>query len=442
MNTQVLSLQRQGASHIKKGLVCQDNAGSRQLDDGTILLALSDGHGSRPHFRSDRGSHIAVETALEVLEEFAGHFNVCMLPGVGCTTLQQGTLAEFPNPQSPEADNIFRHMGAAILYRWERKVVKDWLENKLKEDERALLKPDELAELEKGVRHKILRTYGCTLQAAIRTDSYWLALHLGDGKIVAARKDGSIYEPVPWDKDCFQNITTSICDISAAEFRYCYSVDSDEASALFLASDGMDDSFPTAQDLYSCYGINFLGRINYNGWDYFSQNVDKLLDRYSQYYSGDDMSLACWIDLDAIGGMMRRILNHKRALCLKKIDSVENQLRKLAEQKTQLERQQCEIERHKSVNASVKSFFELILGRLKNSPDDITSEITNTLDGVKKDNARNEENIRQRDTELMRIGIEIKTRVEGIEKLQRSLDSLKRELASVEDYISKLDDNT
>ena len=42
----------------------------------------------------------------------------------------------------------------------------------------------------------------------------------------------------------------------------------------------------------------------------------------------------------------------------------------------------------------------------------------------------------------MRIGIEIKTRVEGIEKLQRSLDSLKRELASVEDYISKLDDNT
>ena len=94
------------------------------------------------------------------------------------------------------------------------------------------------------------------------------------------------------------------------------------------------------------------------------------------------------------------------------------------------------------MNASVKSFFELILGRLKNSPDDITSEITNTLDGVKKDNARNEENIRQRDTELMRIGIEIKTRVEGIEKLQRSLDSLKRELASVEDYISKLDDNT
>ena len=140
--------------------------------------------------------------------------------------------------------------------------------------------------------------------------------------------------------------------------------------------------------------------------------------------------------------MMRRILNDKRALCLKKIDSIENQLRKLSDQKTQLERQKCEIERHKSVNASVKSFFELILGRLKNSPDDITSEITNTLDGVKKDNARNEENIRQRDTELMRIGIEIKTRVEGIEKLQRSLDSLKRELASVEDYISKLDDNT
>lgn len=230
--------------------------------------------------------------------------------------------------------------------------------------------------------------------------------------------------------------------MAATEFRYCYSVDLDEAAAIFLASDGMDDSFPTAQDLYSCYGINFLGRINYNSWEYFSQNVEKLLDRYSQYYSGDDMSLACWVDLDTVGGMMRRILNDKRALCLKKIETLENQITKLAEQKSQLIKQQEEIERSKKVNASIKSFFEQVLGKVKNSSENITPEIPNTLDGLRKDNARNEEAIRQRDLELMRLGIEIKTRDESLDKLQRSLENVKKELASVEAYISKLDSDS
>lgn len=80
----------------------------------------------------------------------------------------------------------------------------------------------------------------------------------------------------------------------------------------------MDDSFGTPEELYSCYGIDFLGRVHAKGWDYLAQNVAKRLDNYSQYYSGDDMSIACWVDLDAIRGMMPRILNDKREICVKK----------------------------------------------------------------------------------------------------------------------------
>lgn len=42
----------------------------------------------------------------------------------------------------------------------------------------------------------------------------------------------------------------------------------------------------------------------------------------------------------------------------------------------------------------------------------------------------------------MRLGIEIKTRDESLDKLQRSLENVKKELASVEAYISKLDSDS
>lgn len=157
MNVEILSLERQGASHIKKNLICQDSAGSKRLHDGSIILALSDGHGSSPHFRSDRGSRIAVECALEALEEFASRFKESMLPGVGCTSLlQQGTLAEQPAPVSAEADEIFRHLGAAILYRWERRVYEDWLACSLSEAERKLIDPKDFESLKRDDRRAVM----------------------------------------------------------------------------------------------------------------------------------------------------------------------------------------------------------------------------------------------------------------------------------------------
>lgn len=444
MNVEILSLERQGASHIKKNLICQDSAGSKRLHDGSIILALSDGHGSSPHFRSDRGSRIAVECALEALEEFASRFKESMLPGVGCTSLlQQGTLAEQPAPVSAEADEIFRHLGAAILYRWERRVYEDWLACSLSEAERKLIDPKDFESLKRDDRRAVMRVYGCTLQAAVRTSTYWFALHFGDGKIVAFRKDGSVYEPVPWDKDCFTNITTSLCEIEPRTMRYCYGVDLDEVSALFLASDGMDDSFGTPEELYSCYGIDFLGRVHAKGWDYLAQNVAKRLDNYSQYYSGDDMSIACWVDLDAIRGMMPRILNDKREICVKKINHYKSRLDILTRERDSLIKKRNDLNEQVNKNKSVKSVFADFYSKIKSWCEEHREEpssFANTEEALLKDNKRNDEEIRHRTEELMRIDIEIKLREESLEKLQRALENAEKELRSVENYRNSLSD--
>lgn len=60
MNVEILSLERQGASHIKKNLICQDSAGSKRLHDGSIILALSDARQQsalpqRPRLAHSRG---------------------------------------------------------------------------------------------------------------------------------------------------------------------------------------------------------------------------------------------------------------------------------------------------------------------------------------------------------------------------------------------------
>ncbi|HEY5139225.1 MAG TPA: protein phosphatase 2C domain-containing protein, partial [Methylococcales bacterium] len=63
---QVLGKSIRGASHERKGLENQDHIDYTRGPDGELplCLAISDGHGSKNHFRSAIGSRLAVEKAL------------------------------------------------------------------------------------------------------------------------------------------------------------------------------------------------------------------------------------------------------------------------------------------------------------------------------------------------------------------------------------------
>lgn len=63
MSVQHLSVTATGASHVQRGLPCQDASASLTLDPGACLLIVADGAGSAP--RSDVGSRIAVELAAK-----------------------------------------------------------------------------------------------------------------------------------------------------------------------------------------------------------------------------------------------------------------------------------------------------------------------------------------------------------------------------------------
>ena len=103
-----------------------------------------------------------------------------------------------------------------------------------------------------GHRTGIEQTYGCTLMCFASTRTYWFAFHIGNGKCVAISVDSGRIgssDPVPWDEKCFRNVTTSLCDPEALDkFRYCYGGTDTLPLAVFLGSDGIDDSLPDPAD--------------------------------------------------------------------------------------------------------------------------------------------------------------------------------------------------
>jgi len=239
-----------GASHTKEEKPCQDYSLCR-ADGKTAIAAVADGHGSDVHYRSDRGARFAAETALHCIREFI--------------TLKTSPICE------PTA--LLNTLEKSIIAEWHERVACDVKAN--------------------PIEGNVLNPYGTTLIAAALTSHYWFAIQIGDGKCVVINRDKEVIQPIPWDERCFLNRTTSLCDEEAASlFRHFYS--ETLPIAIFLGSDGIDDSFPVNEN------EKHLARFYQNVFDNFVKEglkngeiqLREMLPRFTQKGSGDDVSIA------------------------------------------------------------------------------------------------------------------------------------------------------
>ena len=68
-NQIVFATSKVGASHLPKGISCQDY--SLKVDiDGIRMIIVCDGHGSKTYVRSDTGSRLAAEITKELVQNF------------------------------------------------------------------------------------------------------------------------------------------------------------------------------------------------------------------------------------------------------------------------------------------------------------------------------------------------------------------------------------
>ena len=295
-----------GESHRYADKPRQDCSKAESTDLFTIGV-VCDGHGGERYFRSDVGARAAVDAARKGAEEFVRNADESLFRDAQFT--QRGTAdAEAEKKKSCGSDvrdALFRQLFASIIYDWREHVVSHANHNPvpLSENEKRV-PPEYIEEFNKtdadGNRTGIEKTYGCTLICFVQTKSYWFAFHIGDGKCISfsADKDSHISweEPVPEDRECFLNTTTSICDANAInEFRYCYGGRNTFPLAVFLASDGIDDSFGEDSNLANFY-VQILKKIVRSSPDEVKSELDSTLRELGVHGSKDDKSVVCCFD--------------------------------------------------------------------------------------------------------------------------------------------------
>lgn len=271
-----LACKVQGYSHQRVGKVCQDYAGAQRLRSsvkrpGAWVAVVSDGHGGDRYVRSNRGSRFAVEATMEAMKAFMASI------GRG-DSLEKMKLAS--------AQDIMPQLCQNIYYRWQERVKKDIQEHPFTSEEKDLLKIGDDKDKDS------LKAYGATLIAALVCPGhFWLALQIGDGRCIIQQADGTFKQALELDDRCFLNVTTSLCDEKPLErFHYCFS-STDFPRAVFLASDGVDDSFANDADMFGFYQeilrTFYSRRINKA-----EKELQKFLPILSRKGSGDDISVA------------------------------------------------------------------------------------------------------------------------------------------------------
>lgn len=340
-----------GSSHENNGKPMQDWSENFHIDEmNADVIMVSDGHGSDKHFRSDRGARFAIEAAKESIVTFMEEFS----PELAEDSFVQRGIMGVKDPQNEDYtprdahEREFRQLFENIKFRWCEKVINDWNENPPTEEELSKAntqgRPLSLAYYSNG---REIRAYGCTLMAAVRTPDFWMAFHIGDGKCIAFHEDGTWYEPIPWDSRCFLTTTTSLCHESSESFRYCYGRKS--CPAIFIGSDGMDDSYMPIDKLAEFYSL-VIRVITENGFEYASDQLGKMMPVISKEGSHDDISIAFWIDEESLHSLNKNILESK-------LKTLEDNKKEAEEKKRVAEQKKEEIvERKQQLQEETESY--------------------------------------------------------------------------------------
>jgi hypothetical protein len=209
-----LTASQLGAAHQATGLPNQDAVAVRQVRPDALVAAVADGHGHRRHFRSARGSQLAVTVAGEAAQDLAARLD-------GFTTA------------APIESEALGTLVPAITGAWRDAVREDVADEPFTSREDAARGGDDP-----------LIAYGSTLLLAIAGRRWLVLVQIGDGDILGIQPDGRPLLPVPRDPSLDGHQTTSLCGAGAEdEFRAAV-VDTSTTPLLgvMLATDGYSNA--------------------------------------------------------------------------------------------------------------------------------------------------------------------------------------------------------
>jgi serine/threonine protein phosphatase PrpC len=253
-----------GASHCRSGVVNQDNIywHPESASSDTVMIAVSDGHGSPRCFRSDWGAWFAVKAAIGSLKRII---------------FDPDTRQNLLNIRQTAKDRLPHD----ITMRWRRSVESHFNVYPFSESESQILKD-----------HSPFYAYGATVISVCITPWFILYNQLGDGDILTVSAKGKVERPLPADTRLFANETTSLCAAHAwADFRFLVQTDVDNfPDMILLSTDGYANSFQddsgfmkAAQDVWEM--------LRSEGRNYVRNHLEEWLNETSEGGSGDDITV-------------------------------------------------------------------------------------------------------------------------------------------------------
>lgn len=311
----------QGESHKADNKVCQDFAYTSS-EGGVTIAIVCDGHGGNRYFRSDIGAKYAAEITAEAVKSFVKNTNRSLLENKPFTSVGP-VSSQDEGYKETVVDDAFRQLFAYIISQWNIRISEHAVQNSVSEWEAEHVEQKYLDEF--AAQHNLEKMYGCTLMAFVKAKRYWFAFHLGDGKCISLQPETIWAEPIPWDDRCFLNKTTSICDSDALyEFRYCYQGDGQFPTAIFLGSDGIDDSFGETTNMVNFY-IQLAKEIAKSEFE-AKESLESTLPELSKIGSKDDMSVACAYDRHELKKLVPTLLDWQIEQVQNAIDSINEKI--------------------------------------------------------------------------------------------------------------------
>jgi hypothetical protein len=251
----------------------QDRCAARHLADGrAVVLAVADGHGSAPHFRSDLGARWAVEEFAACAGEFA------------LAAVRHDEGAERQDDDSlwwsalAELRAEARRLPQLVAHRWyERATLHDANSPAHGAPQQSPKGPD-------------LTAYGTTLVGAVLTRRLLVCWQLGDGDIVVLDAAGTPETPLYTGPDLGDE-TDSLCAPESWHRARCHwqPLTSEGPSGLLLSTDGLSKSFTDHQGFLD-FAAGVQGRAHEQGMPAVRSRLTEWLSHAAQY-SGDDTTL-------------------------------------------------------------------------------------------------------------------------------------------------------
>lgn len=269
----VLAATARGASHEASNLPNQDAEHSWRLEglgSGALVVAVSDGHGNRRHFRSDRGSRFAVEVACRCSEDLEDRFQALR-----------------------DAESVERFAQTTLVPT----IISRWISAVRADVERDPMTTGDLPADGTDSESAVV-AYGATLIVAVAWGQWVLLAQIGDGDVLALPLDAKVFSPVPEDPSLDGLRTTSLCQPNALDSFRVAAIDRSTCDlvGLLLATDGFANA-QAADPWEPAVGGDLVEMLRHRGVRWVEEQLPEWVARCaSSEGSADDTTVALLVE--------------------------------------------------------------------------------------------------------------------------------------------------